>query len=116
MRHQTRFSTWRFPYPLLLAPPDGILSVTGSGNTETINNEFRLVSQGDSDLQWIAGVFYADEDLESTQASNAPFCFRIRPLTPSLRVFRCLAKSLTPDGRAPDSVGRAALFRRRSQR
>ncbi len=95
------------PIPPPFGPPDGILSVTGSGNTETINNEFRLVSQGDSDLQWIAGVFYADEDLESTTASNAQLLLpdtTLNTKSESISVFGEISYSLM-DGRLIPLVG-----------
>ena len=95
------------PIPPPIGPPDGILSAAASGNTETINNEFRLVSQGDSNLQWIAGVFYADEDIDETFTSNAPFLLPsaiTNTKSESISVFGEISYSLM-DGRLIPLVG-----------
>ena len=45
------------PFP---PSPTGILKVSADIDTRAVNHETRLVSNSDSDFQWLAGIFYVD--------------------------------------------------------
>lgn len=55
--------TWYYNYPRPLATP-----ARGYGD-EAFVQEARLVSNGDGPLNWIAGVYYQDQDKKATQQS-----------------------------------------------
>lgn len=73
-------STLTFPFPL----PGGILPLTQSQVivADAINNETRLVSQGDGPFQWLVGAFYSDTedtiDWEFVPAFLPPFTSNFR--------------------------------------
>ena len=54
-------------------PGLGTLELLSNTTGEAINNETRLVSNGDSPLQWIVGTFYSDSEVTSEQDSNLGF-------------------------------------------
>ena len=54
-------------------PGLGTLELLSNATGEAINNETRLVSNGDSPLQWIVGTFYSDSEVTSEQDSNLGF-------------------------------------------
>ena len=50
---------------------------------ESMTNELRLVSKGDSRLQWLAGLFYLDAESDSGGTVDTPdFFFRERTFDP----------------------------------
>ena len=55
------------PFPLA---PGGLLSLAFGSETEALNSEMRLVSQGDGSLQWLAGFFYSDSETKGFTESN----------------------------------------------
>lgn len=56
-----------YPFP---PSPNGRLQATQDGETKAINHETRLVSNPDSDFQWLAGVFYVDSEQKVIQATD----------------------------------------------
>ena len=50
---------------------------------ESMTNELRLVSKGESRLQWLAGLFYLDAESDSGGTSDTPdFFYRERNRRP----------------------------------
>ena len=54
-----------------LGLPNDLISLTNAQEGEALNSEIRLVSQGDSPFQWLAGVFYSDTENESESVFTA---------------------------------------------
>lgn len=52
--------------------PTGLLSISALQDFEGFNNETRLVSTGESPLQWVLGVFYSDVETEGGSTTNLP--------------------------------------------
>ena len=57
------------PFPFA---PGGLLSLVYATDSEALNSETRLVSQGDGPLQWVLGFFYSDSESEADTATNLP--------------------------------------------
>ncbi len=79
-RDQTDLNYFEFPPT---SPPDvtiddidafGAFSVfsTETVDTDTLSQELRLVSQGDSRITWLAGLFYQEFDEKVTSTETAP--------------------------------------------
>lgn len=66
-----------FPFPV----PGGMLVQNLGNRGEGFNNETRLVSAGDTKLDWLVGVFYSSSDLDQT------FDFNPAIVPPSLQTF-----------------------------
>ena len=80
------------PFPV----PGGILLFNRDFDGEAFNNETRLVSTGDGPLQWIAGVFYSDTDVDESVAfvpALSPDSIQVRK-SESLSVFGEVSWSL----------------------
>ncbi len=56
------------PFP---PAPGGVIEFLAATQSDTISNETRLVSTGDSIFQWLVGVYYYDSDSTSAVSSNA---------------------------------------------
>lgn len=54
-------------------PGFGTLELVSQADGEAINNETRLVSNGDSAVDWIVGIFYSDSEVTNIQDSNLFF-------------------------------------------
>lgn len=55
--------------------PNGILSFQFGGEQEGWNHETRLSSSGDGNLQWVVGVFLAENETTTFLSSNLPAFF-----------------------------------------
>lgn len=65
--------TWDLLYNIAVPPaPGGTLRFAYHTPTSTLNNETRLVSNGGGGVQWVAGVFYSDSEVERVTETNAP--------------------------------------------
>ncbi len=72
-RDQTDFNLFVFPPFADISGFDGFsVYSTETAETETFTQEFRLVSQGDSRITWLAGIFYQDFDEKTTSTETAP--------------------------------------------
>lgn len=56
-----------------LGLPNDMVSLSNAQEGEAFNTEIRLVSQGESPFQWLAGVFYSDTENESETSFSVPF-------------------------------------------
>ena len=54
-------------------PGFGTLELFSEADGDAINNETRLVSNGDGPVDWIIGVFYSDSEVTNVQDSNLFF-------------------------------------------
>jgi iron complex outermembrane recepter protein len=72
-RDQTDFNLFVFPPFADISGFDGFsVYSTETADTETFTQELRLVSQGESRLTWLAGIFYLDIDEKTTSTETAP--------------------------------------------
>ncbi len=53
------------------AKTDGGIDQGGRFNVRTFTQEFRLVSDGDHDFNWLVGLYYSNEDLIRNSAAAA---------------------------------------------
>ena len=83
--------------------PGGILLFNRNLDGDAFNNETRLVSTGDGPLQWIAGVFYSDTDVEESTVfvpALSPESVQVRE-SESLAVFGEVSWSFLNDTLVP---------------
>lgn len=68
--------------------PGGLLVWDRTSDAEALNNETRLFSTGDSQLQWMVGVFYSDTEQDQSNS------FQPAVIPPSLQVLKSDALSV----------------------
>jgi len=87
--------------PSNLSYVGGLLDVTSEFKSESFNQELRLVSNGDSNVNWIAGVFFSDAKLESNTRTTLP---NLGPVYGPL-----YASTAFPDGFTGDLVSEGVI-------